>query len=35
MHLEGSTKEKSYLADALSANTNLYETHFTELHKYR
>ena len=35
MHLEGSTKEKSYLADALSANTNLYETHFTSLHKYR
>lgn len=35
MHLEGSTPEKSYLADALSANTNLYETHFTELHKYR
>ena len=31
----GATKEKSYVADALSANTNLYETHFTEQHKYR
>jgi hypothetical protein len=35
MHLEGSTPEKSYIADAISANTNLYETHFTELHSYR
>lgn len=35
MNLEGETKDKSYLADAISANTNLYETHFTEQHTYR
>ena len=35
MHLAGQTPDMSYLADAISANTNLYETHFEEFHKYR
>lgn len=35
MNLEGVSKDKSYLADAISANTNLYETHFTKFHNYR
>jgi len=35
MYLEGSTKDKSYLADAISANRNLYDTHFEHLHLYR
>lgn len=28
MHLEGVTKERSYTTDAISANRNLYATHF-------
>jgi hypothetical protein len=35
MHLEGETKVKSYIADAISANTNISSTHFDEFHKYR
>ena len=35
MHLAGQTPDMSYLADAISANTNLYETHFEDFHKYR
>lgn len=35
MHLSGQTPDMSYLADAISANTNLYETHFEDFHKYR
>lgn len=34
MYLEGSTKDKSYLADAISANRNLYDTHFSHPHLY-
>ena len=35
MHLAGEIPAESYLADAISANTNLYETHFEDFHKYR
>lgn len=35
MYLEGTSKEKSYRADAISANTNLTESHFTSQHVYR
>ena len=35
MTLEGARPELSYLADAISANTNLRETHFKQTHKYR
>lgn len=35
MHLAGVTHETSYSADALSANTNLTETHFDTFHTYR
>jgi hypothetical protein len=35
MHLEGVTPDRSYSADALSANRNIEPTHFDELHKYR
>jgi hypothetical protein len=35
MHLSGSTKQASYLADAISANTNLEPTHFESFHTYR
>jgi hypothetical protein len=35
MHLEGVTPDRSYSADAVSANRNLEETHFDELHTYR
>jgi hypothetical protein len=35
MSLEGARPELSYLADAISANTNLKKTHFNEMHKYR
>lgn len=35
MKLEGKTKDLSYLADAISANTNLMPTHFEDQHIYR
>ena len=35
MNLEGITPAQSYTADAISANTNLYETHFNDFHTYR
>ncbi len=35
MYLEGTTKDKSYLADAISANRNLFATHFNTPHVYR
>lgn len=35
MHLEGTTKDKSYLADAVSANRNIQPTHFQDQHVYR
>ena len=34
MHLDGIVKEKSYLADAISSNTNLGTTHFDDFHNY-
>eukprot|EP01035_Chromulina_nebulosa_P018226 gene18226-23895_t len=35
MHLDGITKDRSYLADAISSNTNLDQTFFNSLHDYR
>jgi hypothetical protein len=35
MHLEGVLASQSYTADAISANTNLYATHFDDFHTYR
>mmetsp|Transcript_10252 Transcript_10252/g.17148 ORF Transcript_10252/g.17148 Transcript_10252/m.17148 type:complete len:805 (-) Transcript_10252:212-2626(-) len=35
MHLEGSTKDKSYTADAVSANRNIEPSYFEEQHVYR
>ena len=35
MNLAGETSDKSYNADAVSANTNLSQTHFDEFHTYR
>ena len=35
MELAGETKEESYNADAISANTNLTESHFDDFHTYR
>ena len=35
MSLAGETSEKSYSADALSANTNLTSSHFDDFHTYR
>ena len=35
MHLEGVTPERSYSANALSANRNLEKTHFETQHVYR
>jgi len=35
MHLDGDTKEQSYLADAISANRNIQPTHFQHQHIYR
>lgn len=35
MHLSGATKQQGYTADAISANTNLSDTHFDSFHTYR
>lgn len=35
MHLEGVTPDRSYIADAVSANRNLYPKHFNSQHTYR
>ena len=35
MHLEGVTPERSYSANALSANRNIEKTHFESQHVYR
>lgn len=35
MHLEGAVKDRSYLADAISANRNIEPTHFEQQHIYR
>jgi hypothetical protein len=35
MHLDGTTPDKSYVADAISANRNIEPTHFDDQHVYR
>ncbi len=35
MNLAGEVQKESYLADAISANRNLTESHFTDFHTYR
>ncbi len=35
MHLSGAVQKESYLADAISANVNITDTHFDDFHTYR